>query len=308
MSAEGNSFGVRACWWACGVDTAIINDVNCPASERVRFAALGLFIWLAAVGGFVAGHMIAADTLLPAQDGVLRALFRQVMLLIAAGFLGALVLNLLRLAVGLAGRRTDRVDLLSLDAVRAATMLIVTGMLALAVAAPFQIALVERDVQSAILMDEQVGILERARVMDVGQLDAAELVPPAERIARFSAERQASGFFRKAGFAYATNAALCVSVLIAVWLLFALPPVIRLLTDRGAYDFLVLHRNREILAAAGIEPERFTLYAPDGTPRLMDAFHVARRVHAESLDAVLKPHNRDVEALGARHRAGPDRV
>lgn len=302
MSADGYTAGMRACWWACGVDESLIRDADCPTSEQVRFAALGSFILLAAAGAFVAGHMVAGQVLLPGGDG-LRAVLRQVLSLPFAAFFALFVLNLLRLSVGLAGRRSDRIDPLSLDALRAAVILLITGALAVAVAAPLQVAVVERDVQAEMLAIEQVDVLERARRTDAEQLDSDAPLAAAERLRRGTAARSASGFFEKVGVAYSTNGLFCWSILAAVWLLFASPPVIRLFADRGAYDFLVMHRNRALLAAAGIEPEAFTLHAPDGTPRHVDAFHAARTTHGTRLAAVLADRQRDSAALAERLRS-----
>lgn len=300
MSGRGHPSALRAGWWACGVDEAIMGDPDCPTSEQVRFAAFGTFIWLATAGALVAGWMTAMQVLLPGPGGTLRSVLRAALSAPFAAFFALFVLNLLRLSVGLAGRRTDRIVPLSLDGLRAAAILVITGTLAVAVAAPLQVALVERDVQAGILVEEQAGALERARLSDASQLDADAPVPAARRLEGPAALRESSGFFRKVGFAYATNRVLCAALLAAVWLLFALPPVIRLFTDRGPYDFLVMHRNRALLAAAGVEPEAFTLHAPDGTPRLVDAFHVPRAVHQSSLAAVLERRRRDTADLAAR--------
>lgn len=300
MSADGYTPGLRACWWACGVDGSIIRDVDCPASEQVRFAALGLFILLATCGALVAGHMIAAEVLLPGGGGGLRAVLRQLLSFPFAVFFALFVLNLLRLSVGLAGRRSDRIDPLSLDALRAVVILLITGALAIAVAAPLQVAVVERDVQAEILAERQVDVLVRARAMDAEQLDSEAPLSAAERLERVAVLPSAAGFFQKVGFAYSTNRLFCWSILAAVWLLFVLPPVVRLLADRGPYDFLVMHRNRVTLAAAGIETEAFTLHAPDGTPRHVDAFHAARRVHGARLAEILAERRRDSAASAER--------
>lgn len=300
MSGQGHPSALRAVWWACGVDEAIMGDPDCPTSEQVRFAAFGTFIWLATAGALVAGWMIAMQVLLPGPGGTLRSVLRAALSAPFAAFFALFVLNLLRLSVGLAGRRTDRIVPLSLDGLRAAAILVITGTLAVAVAAPLQVALVERDVQAGILVEEQAGALERARLSDASQLEADLPLPAARRLEDPAAMRQSNGFFRKVGFAYATNRVLCAALLAAVWLLFALPPVIRLFTDRGPYDFFVMHRNRALLAAAGVEPEAFTLHAPDGTPRLVDAFHVPRAVHQRSLAAVLERRRRDTADLAAR--------
>lgn len=302
MSADGYPSGMRACWWACGVDESLIRDADCPTSEQVRFAALGSFILLAAAGAFVAGCMIAGQVLLPGGDGS-RAVLRQLLSLPFAAFFALFVLNLLRLSVGLAGRRSDRIDPLSLDALRAVVILLITGALAVAVAAPLQVAVVERDVQAELLAVEQVGVLERARQTDAEQLDSDAPLPAAERLRRHAVPPSESGFFAKVEVAYSTNRLFCWSILAAVWLLFALPPVIRLFADRGAYDFLVMHRNRALLAAAGIETEAFTLHAPDGTPRHVDAFHAARTAHGMRLVEVLAERQRDSAALAERLRS-----
>lgn len=302
MSADGYTSGMRACWWACGVDESIIRDADCPTSEQARFAALGLFILLASGGALVAGHMIAAQVLLPGGGGGLREVLRHLLSFPFAVFFALFVLNLLRLSVGLAGRRSDRIDPLSLDALRAAAILLITGVLAIAVAAPLQVAVVERDVQAEILAQRQIETLERARATDADQFDSDAPLSAAERLERHAVPPSASGLFEKVSFAYSTNRLFCWSILAALWLLFAMPPVIRLLTDRGAYDFLVIHRNRVLLAAAGIEPEAFTLHSPDGTPRYVDAFHAARAAHDARLAEVLADRRRDSSALSGRLR------
>lgn len=301
MSADGHPGGMRACWWACGVDGSLMRDLDCPPSEQVRFAALGLFIWLATAGALVAGHMIAAQVLLPGGGG-LRAVLRQMLSFPFAVFFALFVLNILRLSVGLAGRRTDRIDPFSPDALRAAAILLVTGVLAVAVAAPLQVAVVERDVQAEMLVDEQARILHDARRSDDAQLGSDAPVTAADRLARRSADDPPRGFFLEVGAAYSTNRTFCWSLLAAVWLFFALPPVIRLLTDRGPYDFMVMHRNRALLAEAGIEPEAFTLHAPDGTPHHIDAFHAARAAHGARLAEVLAERRRDAAVLVERLR------
>ena len=304
MSAGGHPGGMRACWWACGVDASLMHDIDCPPSEQVRFAALGLFIWLATAGALVAGHMIAMQVLLPGGGG-LRAALRQALSFPFAVFFALFVLNILRLSVGLAGRRTDRIDPLSTDALRAAAVLIVTGVLAVAVAAPLQVAVVERDVQAEMLVAEQARVLHEARRTDDAQLGSDAPVAAAERLARQTAKEPPRGFFLKVGAAYSTNRTFCWSLLAAVWLFFALPPVVRLLTDRGPYDFMVMHRNRALLAAAGIEPEAFTLHAPDGTPRHIAAFHAARAAHGARLAEVLAERRRDSAMLAERLRSAP---
>ena len=286
MSDAGYPLGTRACWWASGVDETVLCDADCPTSEQVRFAALGLFIWLATAGALLAGYLIAVHVLLPGPGGTMRAVLRAIVSVPFAVFFALFVLNLLRLAVGLAGRRSDRIDPWSLDGLRAVAILAITGVLATAVAAPLQVAVVERDVQAEIVMVEQADVLKRSRASDAAQLDSDRPSSAADRLARSVAARPPSGLFRKVGFAYATNRLFCWSLLAALWLLFALPPVVRLLTDRGAYDFLVMHRNRALLAASGIEAEAYTLHAPDGTPRQLDAFHAARTVHSARLAEV----------------------
>jgi hypothetical protein len=212
------------------------------------------------------------------------------------------VLNLLRLAVGLAGRRTDRLALFSLDILRAAAILIVTGVLAVAVAAPLQVTVVRRDVQAALVANEQVAVLERARATDMRQLDRAVQVSPQERLAGAAGINPQSGFLQQVEFAYAKNRPLCLVLLVAVWLLLAAPPAIRLFGDRGPYDFLVMHRNRALIAAAGIEIEALTIHAPDGTPRQIDVFHAATTVHRERLATILEQRQRDTDDLAKRHR------
>lgn len=303
--SDGYPALTRACWWACGVDAALIRDPDCPTSEQVRFAALGLCVGLATAAALVAGGMIAWQVMLPGVGGALRAALRALLATPAALFFALMVLNLLRLTVGLAGRRSDRIELLSLDALRAVAILAVTGVLAVAVAAPLQTALVARDVQAAALVERQATELARARAADLAQLDSDRPRSAAQRLGRQSAQRSEVGLFRGVGLAYSTNGLLCWSVLIAVWLLFALPPVIRLLTDRGPYDFLVIHRNRALLAAAGIEPQAFTLHAPDGTPHHVDAFHAARTLHSARLAAVLDGRRRDAVALLQRRPVPP---
>jgi hypothetical protein len=302
MSEEDQSSLDQRCWWAAGADPVILQHPDCPVSEQVRFAALGLFIWLTTGAAFVSGYLMARQVFSSKADGVLWTVLHWIGALALATLFALFVLNLLRLSVGLAGRRTDRLALLSLDVLRAVVILMVTGVLAVAVAAPLQVVVVQRDVQAAIVANEQVAVLERARAADLRQLDRAVRLAPQERLARAANTSVESGFLRKVEFAYAKNRPLCVVLLVAIWLLIAAPPAIRLFGDRGAYDFLVLHRNRALIAARGVEVEALTIYAPDGTPQQIDAFHEAVTTHEKRLSEILDQRTRAENDLQQHYR------
>lgn len=287
----------RACWWASGVDPSLIRHPHCSTSEQVRFAAFGMLIWLACLVASVGGFMMAGQIFMPTAEGLVGTGLRWLISLPFAVFLGLFTLNLLRLSVGLAGRQTDAVSLASFEILRPVSIILVTAVLASAIAAPIQVAVTSSDVAAEALVEYQTRTLTAARRADFLLSAEPSEDGPAVRLARSAMGKPVEGFFRKVALAYGTNRQLCWSLLIAVWMLIAIPPVVRLFGDRGPYDFLVAHRNRAVLASLGIEPAAYTLYAPDGRPERVDAYHAPRAVFRRRLQEVLAHRRQDFDEL-----------
>lgn len=287
----------RACWWASGVDPSLINHPHCSTSEQVRFGAFGMLIWLATVVALVGGFMAAGHVFMPTTEGPAGVMLRWLISLPFAVFFAFFTLNLLRLSVGLAGRRTDAVPIFSFEVLRPLSILLVTGVLASAIAAPIQVAVTSSDVAAAALVEHQARTLATARRADFPPFAEFDAGGAAARLSQSTARRPQEGFFRKVSLAYETNRQLCWALLVAVWMLLAIPPVVRLFGDRGPYDFLVAHRNRAILASLGIEPAAYTLHAPDGRAERVDAYHSPRAVFSARLDEVLSHRRQDFDEL-----------
>lgn len=295
---------MRACWWASGADLDILTGRHCSRSEQVRFAEFGMFVLLAASLAFASGFLTAQEVF---RHEFAEAVFGIVpwMTSILGALLYALfILNMQRLMIGLAGRRTDRLVWPSLDALRAACILIVGVVFAASITAPLQVRLMERDVASGILLEAQSSALASARLADLERLGRLTSLDLESEIDQSSSSLEQGGFFKKFSLAYQTNTLYSVSLLSAVWMLLVLPPVIRLFADRGPYDFLVYHRNRELLARHGIDPEALSYNAPDGTSLRIDDYHAPRR----ELESRLSKVRADAEAAKtdqeARHRSG----
>ena len=287
----------RACWWASGVDPSLIHHAHCSTSEQVRFAAFGMLVWLATVVALVGGFMAAGQVFMPTTEGPAGVILRWLISLPFAVFFALFTLNLLRLSVGLAGRRSDAVPLFSFEVLRPVSILLVTGVLATAIAAPIQVAVTSSDVAAKALVDYQTRTLATARRADFLPFPEFGAAGAASRLSQSTVRKPAEGFFRKVALAYETNQQLCWALLIAVWMLLAVPPVVRLFGDRGPYDFLVAHQNRAILASVGIEPAAYTLHAPDGRAERVDAYHSPRAVFRECLNGVLRHRRQDFDEL-----------
>jgi hypothetical protein len=324
-------------WYACGVDRAIISSVDCPESERIRFTAIGALVWASALLSGLAGVLIAFWIIYPDT---------QIDHVSAAGIFGCsligflwffLIFNLLRLATAVSGRRVEEIDVRSSDTLRAVGIAALTGILALVVAAPFQIALMYGDTGAQALSLHQQEVVWSVRSLDgvdVGELQSAlQAVPldaePDLRIRRhcptlFECQtvlnqsdtssdagtdvesaldwndplqaastivarqtsrrlrRLESGFtapfFIRVAAAYGESRAESSFICGLVWLMLLLPPAIRLLAPRGAYDFLIIHRNRALLAEHLIDPAHSLSVTASG-----DEVHTARYFEAEKL-------------------------
>jgi hypothetical protein len=270
----------RWAWWACGVDASVLDDALCPHSERVRFGALGSLVILAVAVSLITAAFAAHFIFFNGNSSLaFTPAAVQVMICLVIGVLWAsFVLNLLRLTVGLAGRSTDRVGFNFGDIVRALGILIVTAAISLPSATPLQVIVTERDASARALAISQVLQINAAHAADSRRVD--ELVENAVRASdlfpRLDSSATEMGFFQRVSLAIETNPGVSIALFFGIWLLFALPPVIRLLTDRGAYDFLIEHRNRRWLSTSGIETKAYTVFSADGSVARQDAFHSAR--------------------------------
>jgi hypothetical protein len=267
--------------------------------EHVRFSALGALIFLSTTVSFIAvalgaNYVFFGDDALrtPAEEVV------RVMICLAVGVSWALfVLNLLRLTVGLAGRRTDRLAFNFGDIFRAVGILLVTAAIALPSATPLQVIVTERDASARALAIRQVTYVSLERLSDSKRVDKL-VIEPDTSFSLFSGLDPSvvpKGFFARIYLALDTNPGLCAAIFLGMWLLIALPPVIRLLTDRGAYDFLIEHRNRRWLAANGIEPDAYTIFTSGGEAVRRDAFHVARKHYRDREAQILGSRRYDTE-------------
>lgn len=331
----------RVLWWACGIDPVLLDDPNCPSSERQRYSALGGIILLGVAAGFLSAYLAAGYVFfVESPTTTLNFLLRQFAGLALGTFWAVFLLNLLRLTVGLAGRQSDRFRLAAPDVVRAMGIVGVTAALAVATAAPLQVLITERDGAARALAIDQYERLLKARATDAATVEslAAQLasvtrdtpytnvLPPlptdcrdlvdcqsryaelallgtansvsssprndeeriavsmatvsvrnmSERLTSLQVDGARSGFFQRASLAYLTNPQFCWAILLGVWVLFVFPPAVRLLTDRGAYDFLVQYRNRQWLAHSGIEPKAYTVFNREGKTHFIDVFHTAK--------------------------------
>jgi hypothetical protein len=286
-------------WWACGVDATVLTSRHCPSVERVRFSALGALVLVSVAISFLAAAY-GADLMFFDQDlgqSPATAALRVAVCLAIGTMWAVFVLNLLRLTVGLAGRRTDRLALNIGDLVRAFGIFLVTAAIALPAATPLQIVVTERDAAARALAINQVRAISEARLADQRRVDqsTSESDLTVDRLPELDPSTFGQGFFSRVSLALDTNIGLCAAIYLGIWLLILLPPSIRLLTDRGAYDFLVSHRNRQWLAESGIEPDAYTVFTPDGAPIMRDAFHAARTVYRHREAQILASRRYDNE-------------
>ena len=162
----------RFLWWAAGADPTILESIDCPASERRFFAAIGAAVCLAVALAGVAAWLASAMVFPSPRDGgfgpfsLLRGLGHAVFTLVTM----LVLFNLQRFLVGVAGRRSDWDGSGIRDALRMALVMLVAAGLSFAIATPLQVLASEPSVRMRSLAIEQVERMARVPAVDAARL------------------------------------------------------------------------------------------------------------------------------------------